>query len=277
MKKLLGVLLVLTALIFTGCDNNKGPFEIKRENGHKVLYSNGKLAKGMIQSTWYDYNSGESVVTSTYYVEKGIPAGDFTLYDRTGNMIVKFEGKTKDGLFVGKMTGETYKSKGDYNLNPDWLLTYDGNDIYQASRLYKDVLYTGKINSEAEKYSKLNGNPDGKVEIYNTVTGKLKEEELWKNGEVQKSKIYWDDGPLRMIFDYIKDENNRDTTVEFDRDGKVTNITLYTDLKNSRSSSYTDHFTINYNGSIFKAGNIFNKMTAEEILAKYSKKYNFKI
>lgn len=273
MKKLLLVVLALVTFIFTGCDNNEGPFEVRRENGHKVLYSNGKLAKGMISSTWYDYNSGESVVTSTYYVEKGIPAGDFILYDRKGNLLVKFEGKTKDGLFVGKMTGEKYKSKGEYNLNPDWLLTYDGNAFYQAVNLYKDVLYTGKIDSETEKYEKLNGKRNGRVEIYDSRTG-VKTEEIWKDGEEKISKRYYNDGKLMSIDDYVKDETGNYTSIFFTKDGKLHSISLYPNL---RAPSHYSNLLLFSGSHANMLGNYFKTMTEEEVLAKYSKKYNFKI
>ena len=287
MKKLLGVLLVLTALIFTGCDNNEGPFEIRREDGHKVLYSNGKLAKGMIKTTWYDYNSGETVVVSEYYVDKGVPAGNFILYDRKGEKLVSFEGEVKNGLFIGKMTGEEkiysfytdgytlYKkrSEGEYNLNPDWLLTYDGEKTYIASELYYSVLKNGKVNSDKEKYNVVNGKPDGKVERYFVETGKISEISIWENGNEKFYKSYYENGNIKFISDYIKDENGDYTTIEFKENGQIMIIHLYP----KEPAEQSNLLLLNGYGGYWTSGSVFKKMTVEEILDKYSKKYNFEL
>ena len=284
MKKLFGILLVLITLIFTGCDNNKGPFEIKRENGNKVLYSNGKLAKGMIKNTWHDYNSNETVTVSEYYVNEGVPAGNFNLYDREGNKLVSFEGEVKNGLFIGKMTGvnntyvnstNTYKtnSEGEYNLNPDWLLTYDGTEEITAKILYYKVLENGKVYSEREKYNMVNGRPDGRVEEYFEDTGNISKVVIWKNGEETLSTSYGKDGNVEIIDDYVKDENGDYTTIEFYYDGKIS-ISLYRDLA---YPAHTNNLLIFNAGEYRKFGYIFDKMTVKEIFDKYSKKYNFKL
>lgn len=288
MKKLLGVLLVLTALIFTGCDNNEGPFEIRREDGHKVLYSNGKLAKGMIKTTWYDYNSGETVVVSEYYVDKGVPAGNFILYDRKGEKLISFEGEVKNGLFIGKMTRDTenysvntgeyipYKkrSKGEYTLNPDWLLTYDGEQHYTAVGLYSSVLKNGKVDSDDEKYNVVNGNPDGKVETYFVETGKISGISIWENGDEKFSISYYENDKIEFISDYVKDENGDYTAIHFKENGQIDSIRLYPDLE--YPSHESNLFSLGYAGYL-KFGPVFDKMTVEEILDKYSKKYNFEL
>lgn len=220
MKKLLGVLLVLMSLIFTGCDNNEGPFEIKRENGHKVLYSNGKLAKGMIQSTWYDYNSGESVVTSTYYVEKGIPAGDFTLYDRRGNMLLKAEGKWKDGLFNGKIEERNgTKAVGDFNISKDLIISYDGLGTSDFS--YK-TLVNGTLKNEYYNFSKKNNKYDKEyIEYYGNGNSNIKLKIQYNEGVYNGKYIeYYENGNKFKEIPY-KDNKENGVVKQYYENGKI--------------------------------------------------------
>lgn len=280
MKKILKLLIgLIITVTFVACDNNDGPFEIKRENGHKVIYSNGKLAKGMIESTWYDFNSGETVVTSTYYVEKGIPAGDFTLYDRNGNTVATFKGKVKNELFVGKMTGEISddKSSGEYNLNPDWLISYDGEpyEIETAKNMFSRLLYTGEVDATRNKLKKKNGKIYGTAKVYDKETGKLTMVGEWKDGKEILLKKYWKNGNIKGIYDRTKDENGDYTWLDFFEDGEIYSIRLLKDPNVAHCSNMW-YNNIRRNGtSNIKHGDIFAKMSEEEIIKKYSKKYNF--
>lgn len=197
MKKLLGILLlVMTTLFFTACDNNEGPFEIKRENGHKVLYSNGKLAKGMIQNTWKDFTSGETVIVSEYYVEKGIPMGNFNLYDQSGNLVLTFKGNVKNELFIGEMLlADSGKATGEFNLNPDWILGYDGSYEYvkNAQSLPIAVLFNGNAEANFEKVTMNNGRRDGVNTIY-SKKGDISKEKFYNNGYLMKEINYYSDG-----------------------------------------------------------------------------------
>ena len=161
MKKLLGILfLTITTVFFTACDNNEGPFETRRENGHKVLYSNEKLAKGMIQNTWYNYNSGDTVVTAIYYVDKGIPAGDFSLYDRNGKLVINAEGKWKNNLFNGKIEEKDGTvAEGEFNINKDFIVSYEGLNVYDFSY---DTLVSGNFKNKKYNFSKKNNKYDKK-------------------------------------------------------------------------------------------------------------------
>ena len=85
MKKLMFIFTLL--LFLMGCDNNEGPFTSRMENGKKVLYSGDKLAKGWIEKTINDYNTGNNVKISEIYFDKGIPAGDFKLYSINGDLL----------------------------------------------------------------------------------------------------------------------------------------------------------------------------------------------
>jgi antitoxin component YwqK of YwqJK toxin-antitoxin module len=197
MKKLLKFLfLIITTIFFIACDNNDGPFETRRENGHKVLYSGGKLAKGMIQSTWYDFKSGETVVTATYYVDKGIPAGNFTLYDQRGNLILSFEGKVEDNLFKGEMTlTDLGKANGQFNINPDWILEYDGSYSYirEAKTLPTAVLFNGVAETNLEEVTMKNGKRDGLNTLY-SAEGNVNMEKFYDNGHLKRQIKYFSDG-----------------------------------------------------------------------------------
>ena len=199
MKKLLGILfLTITTVFFTACDNNEGPFETRRENGHKVLYSNGKLAKGMIQNTWKDFTSGETVVVSEYYVEKGIPMGNFNLYDQSGNLVLTFKGDVKNELFIGEMlSADSGIATGEFNLNPDWILGYDGSYEYvqSAQNIPTTVLFNGNAETNSEKVTMKNGKKDG-LNIEYSKNGKINDEKFYDNGHLIKEIGYYLDGTI---------------------------------------------------------------------------------
>ena len=53
MKRILRfILFLLLVIVFVSCDNNKGPFEIRREGGKLILYSDNKLAKGWVDTKY---------------------------------------------------------------------------------------------------------------------------------------------------------------------------------------------------------------------------------
>lgn len=125
MKKLVLGFILMLSLLITGCDNNEGPYETKKENGKLFVYSDGKPAKGIIASTMRD-RSGNSVVVSEIYYDKGLPAGDFKLRNLNGYIIAEAKGKwIEPGYFEGTINSHDSKSKGIYSINTDYLINFD--------------------------------------------------------------------------------------------------------------------------------------------------------
>lgn len=95
MKKLLSVFLLGVLLI--SCDNNSGPFETKRENGKRILYSGKKPASGAIQTT-KTLRNGETVVIDKIIYKNGIPTGRSQIFDYSGKLKLEFDGKLNNNV-----------------------------------------------------------------------------------------------------------------------------------------------------------------------------------
>lgn len=209
MKKLLLVILLGTALLLSGCDNNKGPFEIRRENGVVVLYSNNKPAKGIVQKKVKN-NNNEIVIVSEIFFDKGIAVKEFKLYNLNGEMIVEGNGLWEENNFTGtvKEKGNTFVGNGIFNINRDFLIAYQGKESLdnfvektlrngKYTQYYKDGTIHAKLNLQ-------NGKVNGRCIIYyengNTMTinnfkdGKLDGEWLYyyENGDLRYSSNYKD-------------------------------------------------------------------------------------
>lgn len=181
MKKGLLILLMGILFILTGCDNNKGPFQVKNENGIKVLYSGKKPAKGWVEQNIYNY-TGESTKVYEIYFEDGLPAGDFRLFDTKGNLVVDAEGKWKDGLFKGKIKEEynNVYAKGTFSINTDFLINFEGERYISFSR---ETLIDGDYKSEYLQYSKKNNRYEGEYIKYDKDG--LAEKGTYKNGKLE--------------------------------------------------------------------------------------------
>ena len=180
MKKLCWILSFLMILIFTGCDNNEGPFEIKKERGKSVVYSANKPAKGWIQDKIYN-NDGTTTVVSEVYYDKGLPNGDFRLYDTAGNLVVNAKGKWNDSIFKGKIeeTFQNGKGEGEFSINTDFLISYKGNGYYNFIRT---VLITGKYEGDFYKCQVKNREMNGNFKEY-YENGNIKIDVNYKEGK----------------------------------------------------------------------------------------------
>lgn len=194
MKKLIFLLSILL-MILSGCDNNSGPFQIKIENRRKVLYSDNKPAKGWVENTIYDYNDN-SVKVYEIYFDKGIPNGDFKLYNVYGELVVDAKGKWEDGYFVGKVKEPKMNvvAKGKFFINTNYLIDYEGN-------IYKDfsfeTLIDGEYDGDDYKYTLVNGKYDGTYLKYHLDgTRKVETEKEYQNGLNTKLVRYNYDGSI---------------------------------------------------------------------------------
>ena len=201
MKKLMKLLVMslLCLFVFAGCDNNEGPFSFRMENGKKVLYSGDKPAKGAVKNIEY-FNNGTSVAVCIIDYDKGLPCGDFKLFDRTGKLIVDATGKWKDGNFVGKMKEPMVDgiAEGTFKLNMNYIMDYDGYFYYRS--LAEQVLYDGKLKNNQGQLQLSNGKYDGKCIVLNPKTGKTQYETEYKKGVINGKVIeYYNNGNKHTV------------------------------------------------------------------------------
>lgn len=189
MKKILGAVLVLIVLLFTGCDNNKGPFTKKMENGRLVLYSGNKPAKGAVSLTIVN-NAGYEVVVSEINYNEGVPTGDFKLYKANGKLMAEANGKWEDKFYVGKIK-EVYSDSeyiigdGKFDLSINFIINYTGQRVGALTKYtFENENYD--IIAECLK--------DGKVQYFD---GETSMEAYRENGKTVKVIEYNKDGTVK--------------------------------------------------------------------------------
>lgn len=111
----------MVTIFMTGCENNKGPFEIKLENGTPILYSGNKPVSSMVK-----YSVKDSEVKREYEVfegefKKGLLTGKVKYFTVNGIDSLEFDGKMEsDGKFVGKIkTYANMEYSGEVNYEID--------------------------------------------------------------------------------------------------------------------------------------------------------------
>lgn len=292
MKRITKILpvIILSAVMLTGCDNNEGPFSRRMENGHQVLYSGEKPAKGMITNTVDNLNNTVTKV-SEMYVDKGLPAGDFKLYDTSGNLLAEGKGKWKNGMFDGEIVdylmGSDNKSvvKGTFNLDSDALLDFEGSGgevvemegtLYNGSCKRKSLSFNkkdGLIDGEYLVYVYGNSYPEGKPVSFlsekgNYIAGKregkytyysasdvVAKEENYKNGMLNgKTIIYDENGNIDKEIEY-RDGKMNGLYIEYYPNGKIDNSVMFVDdVMNGPFKKYYESGQIEISSSV-KNGN----------------------
>lgn len=225
-------------ILITACDNNNGPYDIERENGNLVLYSNNKPAKGWIEKTVIDHNTGITTRASLIKYDKGLPTGEFKYYDSNGTMIWEANLKKDGDLFKGTITFSGFSTvysdnvkgemKGTFVINPNWIVekhadlnpskffnetavdaVYDGNDQkgrYKSKK--KDGEWTFYNNNEEliRKSSYKNGELDGVYESY-YENGQLDQRNNYENGKLEAYEFYYKSGQLAERGNYKDGES----------------------------------------------------------------------
>lgn len=231
MKKIL-MILVGCSLIFTGCDNNKGPFSTKEKDGVCYLYSNDKLANGWVKKKYFNTEINKEVMFSEIYFKDGVPGGNFKLYDKKGKIIVNAEGKWYGAVFKGKI--ENYNSsgynqkfinEGSFKLDRERLINYGKNLNEENEEIDKDLeiymtnsLETG-VSEEyideklVEKNNIVNGLREGEGKGYSN--GKVVEVAKYEHGIRKEYKIYTEDGKLKEEGYRKRSENRYDIELEY--------------------------------------------------------------
>ena len=199
--KLLGVFILL--LFFVSCgENNEGPFEVRKENGKLVLYSDNKLAKGWVERTYTDFNSEITYKMSEIEYDKGLPTGKFKYYNANGNLIFDADLKKKGDIYKGTVKIGVEQDnilKGEFKLNSDWIVTDKDTRISTSDfvlNFSKEALYNGSVNGPLLKLNKINGTLDGAFEKYYS-NGQLESKRFFKNGELDGVvEKYYSNGQL---------------------------------------------------------------------------------
>lgn len=188
MKKIFLALILVISTLFTGCDNNKGPFTKKMENGEVILYSGNKPAKGGVSLTIVN-NAGLEVIVSEIDYDKGIPTGEFKLYKANGKLMIEANGKWEKGVYNGKIK-EFYNDgyitgEGKFNLPVNFVINYTGQRIGALT----------KYTFENENYDIIQEFlEEGEEKWY--LDGKKFKELYRKNGQVVKYIEYNEDGTI---------------------------------------------------------------------------------
>ena len=205
--KLLGVFILL--LFFVSCgENNEGPFEVRKENGKLVLYSDNKLAKGWVERTYTDFNSEITYKMSEIEYDKGLPTGKFKYYNANGNLIFDADLKKKGDIYKGTVKIGVEQDnilKGEFKLNSDWIVTDKDTRISTSDfvlNFSKEALYNGSVDGPLLKLNKINGTLDGAFEKYYS-NGQLESKRFFKNGELDGVvEKYFSDGRLETRAEY---------------------------------------------------------------------------
>ena len=201
MKKIILSLFTALLLFITGCDNNEGPFEIRMEQGNKILYSGEKPAKGWVKNTIYNFNKDASVVVYEIYFNNGVPDGDFRLYNEDGELVVDGKGKWNEKGFEGVIEEplENGKGEGIFSINPNFLISFDGDDYFGFCY---HTLTDGKYNGEKYKFEKINNKYNNRYLEYN-FGGKLIYDIDYKDGKKDGKYLeYYENGEIKYDIDY---------------------------------------------------------------------------
>lgn len=197
MKKLIFLLLSILLLVLTGCDNNEGPFEIRRENGMSILYSNGKYASGPVATTVRSYG-GAVVTVSNINYKDGLPDGNFTLYNLDGIPVVEAKGKmSSDGRFQGKITfANNVSAEGEAIIDIYNLLNFEGGN---SEYLFKYFNATVTLGSERKIRIYENGSVSKEYTYYDNKMSKLETKAEYLQGYddiVEYAEDYYENGNL---------------------------------------------------------------------------------
>lgn len=236
MKKLLLFLVLILNLLFTGCDNNEGPFEYRYINGKRILLSDEEPAEGWVKNT--KYNKYSSVVVSEVKYKDGLPSGEFRLFSLLGELVIDAKGqwideKIFDGTlhfgdkkFIQGKINISQNTVGEHGVSPIKSLTEARHmliDGIESNDSYKLIVKNGKpfdgnFKDHTGEFTVKNGKYEGKQIMYyfnlkeeiNYEDGIIKskytykmpdgvilDKQLWKNKELSIREIYYPNGNIK--------------------------------------------------------------------------------
>lgn len=196
LKKIIMCFTLLILFIFTGCDNNEGPFEYRYINGKRILLSDEEPAEGWVKST--EYNKYSSVVVSEVKYKDGLPSGEFRLFSLLGELTINAKGKWIDEkIFDGTLHfGDKKFIQGKIELSQNTVSGYRGylGPQFESLTKARHMLIDGIESNGVYKLIVKNGKPfDGNFKDH---TGEF----IVKNGKYEGKEInYYDSGSRKEI------------------------------------------------------------------------------
>lgn len=259
MKKILTFILsCLLLLTIAACDNNEGPFDLRKENGKLILYSNDKPAKGWVEDNLIDFNTGISSKTSEIEYSKGLPTGKFKFYNTDGILFWDADLKKDEELYKGVI--KFYSHKGDslgkmegiFSINSDWII--NGNRNFDYLSVFHDIAIDAIYDSKTVKGSYKNGSADG--EWIDFVEGKISEKTTVKKGK--KDGLYERFSPSGEVLEtgnYIDDKKEGVwSKKEYNKNNEVIRWSKKSYKDNKLDGEY-ENFEINLDRKIYEKGN----------------------
>ena len=193
-KKSISIICVMMLMLLFGCDNNKGPFVKRKENGRIVLYANDKPASGWVTNYVKDKDDIEVKVSEIRF-QNGVPVGDFRFFDETGTEYLDGKMMLQGDLYHGNMVitydkNKKIKLNGDFTLSSNWILQGENEFIINefkspqelADWLFANNCKTGSFESPFLKAHLKDGLKDGEWEYYD-ADGKLVLKGTFKDGK----------------------------------------------------------------------------------------------
>ncbi len=212
MKKLLLFLVLILNLLFTGCDNNEGPFEYRHINGKRILLSDEEPAEGWVQTTKYGNHS--SVVVSEIKYKGGLPSGEFRLFSLLGELTIDAEGKWLDEkTFDGTLHfGDKRIIQGIIELPQHVVIGHAGHfyAMYMGAPTPREMLIDGIESYDGSKLIVKKGKPfDGHFKDltgeFTVKNGKYEGEEIKYYDSGSKKEINYEDGIIKSEYYYNPD------------------------------------------------------------------------
>lgn len=289
MKKILEILMLIMVIVLTGCDNNKGPFETRKEKGNTVLYSNGKPTKGGVISTITNLN-GDNIIISEIYYDKGIPAGNFILRDTNGYVLADAKGKWNESdKFEGTVNSDInnilfgeYKviSKGIYNIDKNYLITYKGNNLFLVLDFLIDGEYQKYENDILTYECSKRNNKILKDNHYYIKSGNIASNALYdSNGRMKTQTEYYENG---QVFSTYKnsDDGESHEHIKYYENGQIDLLSIWIKNKETESKKYYENgnlassFMIRDDKLIERVEYYENGLKKSELIKNYDDNFN---
>jgi MORN variant repeat protein len=215
MKNILMALMMLILLVFTGCDNNSGPFTMEYRNGELIVLSDGKPAKGDIKY-YYDVN-GVSITAYEAHYDNGLIDGTCKIYNNKNKVVFEGEFNRKDSstydvnikLFNGTIKGTIRITSEELQELFDEPVSRGFGDNVNLNDWFDKRAIDATISTDKYKAIKKNGIFDEKRETSDWYQvykdGVIVEESVTKYDGVTE-KTYYKTDKIREVFNY--DKNN---------------------------------------------------------------------
>lgn len=215
MKNFISILALGLIFLFTGCDNNEGPFEYRYINGKRILLSDEEPAEGWVQTT--EHGKHSSVVVSEIKYKDGLPSGEFRLFSLLGVLTIDAKGKWIDEkTFDGTLHfGDKRIIQGIIELPQHVVIGHagrfyamsmvaptpremliDGIESYDGSKLIvkKGKPFDGHFKDLTEEFTVKNGKYEGKeIKYYDSGS---KQERNYEEGIIKSEYYYNPDGVI---------------------------------------------------------------------------------